>query len=79
MAKKKKERKKRKEKTTKDYQLFSLFSEFHDKSGESDKNRESGRQHDNCRETLDQIVRVVMSVYASELDVDSDRFENMNW
>ena len=38
--------KKEKEKPAKDYQLFSLFSEFHDKSGESDKNRESGRQHD---------------------------------
>ena len=40
-----------------------------------------GRAGDNTtnRETLDQIVRVVMSVYASELDVKSDRFENMNW
>ena len=25
--------------------IFSLFSEFHDKSGESDKNQVSGRQH----------------------------------
>ena len=40
-----------------------------------------GRAGDNTtnRETLDQIVRVVMSVYASELDVESDRFENINW
>ena len=42
--------------------------------------RKSGRAGDNPtnRETLDQIVRVVMSVHASELDVKSDRFEDMN-
>lgn len=30
-------------------------------------------------ETLDQIVRVVMSIYSSELDVKSDRLEDMIW
>ena len=32
-------------KNSQDKQFFSLFSEFHDKSGESDKNWESRRQH----------------------------------
>ena len=73
-------KKKEKEKTTKDYQLFSLFSEFNDKSGESDK-KKIGRAGDNTtnRETHDQIVRVVMSICSSELDAESDRFEDMIW
>ena len=33
------------QKNTQDKQFFSLFSEFHDMSGESDKNYESGRRH----------------------------------
>ena len=63
----------------KDYQLFSLFSEFNDKSGESDK--KIGRAGDNTtnRKTLDEIVRVVMSICSSELDAESDRFEDMIW
>ena len=40
-----------------------------------------GRAGDNTtnRETHDQIVRVVMSICSSELDAESDRFEDMIW
>ena len=71
-------KKKKKKKLLKIINYFPCFQNFMI-------NRENlikiGRAGDNTtnRETLDQIVRVVMSVYASELDVESDRFEKMNW
>ena len=72
------QKKKKKKKVLKIINYFPCFQNFMI-------NRENlikiGRAGDNTtnRETLDQIVRVVMSVYASELDVESDRFENINW
>ena len=72
---------KKKKKEKKVLQMINYFPCFQNFMINRENLIKIGRAGDNTtkRETLDQIVRVVMSVYASELDVESDRFENINW